>query len=114
MYAGAGVLREALHVKFVDDCIGLGTWLPVFCPVKCRVVTRQHSQRRSACVWSFPLSQFRIETGREENAFRVRVEENLLRVKAAKLRSGSSRYGVSIVTSITNLAKWDPAVPNPP
>src|SRR5713226_9646645 len=86
---------------------------PIPCPFKCRAVTSQHSQRRPACVWSFSHSQVAIETGWEENAFRVRVEENLLRVKAMKLRDGLPRYGVCVIASLTNLCDWDPAVPNP-
>jgi hypothetical protein len=43
IYAGVGVLGEALDVKFVDDRVRLGTRLPVSCPVKCRAVTSQRS-----------------------------------------------------------------------
>src|SRR5208337_1918553 len=40
IYAGVRVLREALHVQFVEDRIRFGTRLRVSLPVKCRAVTR--------------------------------------------------------------------------
>src|SRR5580700_10841982 len=87
---------------------------PIPRPVKCRSVIKQHSQRRAACIGSFSHGQVPIKTGWEENALRVRIEENLLRVEAMELRNGLSRDGVCIVASPSNLCDWDAAVPNLP
>src|SRR5580700_8548396 len=87
---------------------------PIPRPVKCRSVIRQHSQGRAACIGSFSHGQVPIKTGGEENALRVRIEENLLRVKAMELRNRLSGYGICVITSGTKLCDWDAAVPNLP
>src|SRR5271170_1788181 len=83
-------------------------------PVKCRSVIEQHSQRRAAGVGSFSHGQVPIKTGWEENALRVRIEENLLRVEAMELRNGLSRDRVCVIARLRNLCDWDTAVPNLP
>src|SRR3984885_1352844 len=83
-------------------------------PVKCRSVIKQHSQRRAACIGSFPHGQVSIKTGWEENALRVRIEEYLLRVEAMELRNRLSRDGVCIIASLRYLCDRDAAVPNSP
>jgi hypothetical protein len=60
------------------------------------------------------MAKFAIKTGWEENALRVRIEENFLRVEAMELRNGLSRDGVCVIASLGNLCDWDAAVPNPP
>src|SRR5580700_10505189 len=83
-------------------------------PGKCRSVISQHSQRRAARIGSFSHGQVPIKTRWEENALRIRIEENLLRVEAMELRNGLSRDGVCVIASLSNLCDWDAAVPNPP
>src|SRR5208282_827211 len=83
-------------------------------PVKCRSVIKQHSQRRAACIGPLSHGQVAIKTGWEENALRVRIEQNLLRVEAMELRNGLSHYGVCVVASLGNLRDWNTAVPDPP
>src|SRR5258708_17429569 len=83
-------------------------------PVKCRSVSSQHSQRRVACIVSFSHGQVPIKTWWKENAFRVRVEQNLLRIETVQLRDRLSGYGIRVITSGPKLCKRDPAVPNPP
>src|SRR5271167_165076 len=87
---------------------------PIPRPVKCRAVIAQHSQRRAACIGSFPHGQVAIKTGWEENALRVRIEENLLRIETVQLRNGLSRDGICVITSGAELCNWDAAVPNTP
>src|ERR1700691_6089194 len=87
---------------------------PISRPVKCRSVIHQHSQRRAARIGSFSHGQVPIKTGWEENALRVRIEENLLRVEAMELRNGLSRDGIRVIASLSNLCDWDAAVPNLP
>ena len=114
IHAGVGISSEALHVKFVDDCIRLVMRRPIPSPVKFWVVTSQHSQRGPACVGAFSPCEFAIKTGRKENALCIRVNENFLRVEAMKLWSYFSRDRICVVTGLANVCDWNPAMPYPP
>src|ERR1700722_2150632 len=74
----------------------------------------QHPQRRAPGIGSFPHGQVAIETGWKENALRVGIEQDLLRIEAVELRNGLSRYRIRIVTSGTKLCNRDAAMPNRP
>src|ERR1700685_625287 len=86
----------------------------IFRPVKCRPVISQHSQRRVPRMRPFSHGQVAIKGGREENAFRVRIEQDLLWIETVQLRNRLSSYGIRVITSVTQLCNRDPAVPNPP
>ena len=59
-------------------------------PIKYRAMSGQHAQRRPACIRSFPHGRFAIKIRRKENAFRIGVEQNLLRIEAVNSGNGSS------------------------
>src|SRR5204863_8608941 len=92
MYAGVGIPGESLHMKLVDDRIRLVRRRPGSFPIKCLATTRQCSKRRQPSVWPFSHRQLAIKTGWKEDALRIRVEENLLRVEAMKMRNGLARH----------------------
>src|SRR5580658_4318660 len=81
-------------------------------PIKLRSVACQHPERRLSRIRSFPHCQGTVKLGRKENSFRIRVQQDLLRIKAVNSRQIFSRHRVGIVTALTYVCDRNPAMPD--
>ena len=106
------LLGETSEVEFVNDRIGLMTrWFGIP-PIKLRPVAHQRPERRPSCIRSFPHGRRTVELGWKENSFRIRVEQDLLRIEAVNTRQILSRHRVRIAAALANICDRNPAVPD--
>ena len=81
-----GIPGKSPDVKLIDDGVGLMMWQQVVFPVEGRTMGGERSQRGAPRVRSFSRGQRPVKSRRKEDAFRVRVKKNLLRVEGMKRR----------------------------
>src|SRR5208283_1188222 len=88
MHTRIGMLGEPLNVKFVDDCVRFRPWREIFSPIENSPLSGQHSKRRLFIIGPRLHSQLAVKSRREENSFRIRIEENLFVIEAAETGNG--------------------------
>src|SRR6202021_122819 len=105
------ILREAFHVKLIDNCVGVVMRIVAPLPIEHWAPRRQHAQRGFAGIWPFPHCRLAVKLRRKEYAFSVWVEENLLRIEGVNVRNRLTRNRVSVITSLPHFAEGDAALP---
>ena len=88
------------------------TWWFGISPIKLRPVAHQRPERRPSRIRSFPHGRRTVKLGWKENSFRIRVEQDLLRIEAVNTRQILSRHRVRIVAALANICDRNPAVPD--